>query len=433
MSRRVVITGLGLISPFGNTPEKLWHGLSTGQSAVRAAASLTPAHKLPFAAEAWEFTGAIEEFGPLEKILARTIKKNLKIMCREIQMGVAVAQLCMTHAGLSLDKVNRERIGVLYGSDYLLTLPQEFAAGVRKCLGPDGQFDFKLWADNGLTTVEPLWLLKYLPNLPAAHVAIFNDLRGPNNSVTVREASANVALAEAYLTIHRGHADQMLAGATGTRVHTARTMHVVMQETMAQGDDPAALSKPFDLARNGQVVGEGAAAVLLEELETAQARGATILGEVVGYGSSVAQKPAGTADLRTSVGNAVRAALRSAGISPADLGHLHAHGLATPASDAAEAQGIADALGSAVAKVPVAAAKANFGNLGAAGGAVELIGSLLALQAGTLFPLLNYRNPDPACPIRPARTGDAAGDSFINLNLTPQGHAAAVTVRRFAA
>src|SRR3954469_240957 len=278
MSRRVVITGVGVISPLGNSAEKLWAGLSSGVSGVRELTAI-PAAAYPthYGAEAHDFTGSIDDFGPLEKAMSRNIKKNLKVMCREMQLGIAAAQLALTDCGLSLGSANLDRVGCVYGSDYMLTLPQDFVSGVRSCLDERGQFDFSNWAEKGLPTVEPLWLLKSLPNLPASHIAIFNDLRGPNNSLTMREASSNLAITEAYCTIVRGHADAMLAGATGSKVHPARTIHVVTQEEVAVRDgDPARLSRPFDRHRAGAVLGEGAAALMLEELKYAQSRGAQI-------------------------------------------------------------------------------------------------------------------------------------------------------------
>lgn len=288
MSRRVVITGIGLISPLGNTPAKLWESLSSGVSGVRELTSISvEAFPTKYGAEARDFTGAIDDFGPLDKTMSRTIKKNLKVMCREMQMGIAVAQLALNDCKLPLDSVNLDRVGCVYGSDYMLTLPQEFTAAVRACLDEQGKFDFRQWGEKGLEAVEPLWLLKYLPNLPASHISIFNDLRGPNNSLTMREPAGNLAIAEAYCTIVRGHADAMLAGATGTKVHPARTIHVVTQEEVAVGDgDPTKLSRPFDRDRHGAVLGEGAACLMLEELEHAQARNAQILGEVIGFSSS---------------------------------------------------------------------------------------------------------------------------------------------------
>lgn len=434
MTRRVVITGIGLVSPLGNSAAALWDALANERSGVTELTSVPSASlPSPYGAEAHSFTASIEDFGPLEKKMSRDIKKNLKVMCREIQMGVAVAQLCITDAGLKLDAIDRDRLGVLYGSDYMMTLPGEFAAGVRKCLNDNGQFDFQRWAEFGLPEVEPLWLLKYLPNLPAAHVAIFNELRGPNNSLTSREASANLAVAEAYHTILRGHADRMLAGATGTRIHPARSIHVSMQETIAAGSDPTKLSRPFDAARNGQVIGEGAACLLLEELASAEARGAKIVGEIIGSGSSIVADRNSVPDEKTAIANVLKQCLNSAKLKPADLGHVHAHGLSDVQLDKREAQGIASVLGADKDRIPVAAAKSYFGNLGAAGGLVEAIASTLAMQNGQLFPIQTLENLDPECPIRPAKRGDAAGQTCVNLSVTPQGQASGITIRKWVA
>jgi 3-oxoacyl-[acyl-carrier-protein] synthase II len=433
MSRRVVITGIGLVSPLGNSPEQLWSALASGQSGVGELRG-APADALPtrYGAEARQFSGAIEDFGPLDKGMSRTIKKNLKVMCREIQMGVAVAQLAITSAKLDLATANLDRVGVVYGSDYMLTLPQEFATGIRNCLTPEGRFEFRDWAEKGLPSVEPLWLLKYLPNLPASHIAIFNDLRGPNNSLTMREASSNLAIGEAFATIVRGHADAIIAGSTGTKIHPARTIHVVTQEEIASGDEPFRLSRPFDLHRTGAVMGEGAAAVMLEELETAKARGAQIYGEILGAASSAATDRRGTGQIRTAIRNALAMALRHAGLSPIDVGHVHAHGLGSRRIDAEEAQAIAEVFQDRQMPVPVVAAKSYFGNLGAASGLVELISSLLAQQHGKLFATLNYTTPDPDCPIRVVADRDVpAGDTFLNVNTSPQGQASAVLVGRY--
>jgi 3-oxoacyl-[acyl-carrier-protein] synthase II len=434
MVRRVVMTGMGLISPLGSSPESLWESLSAGKSGVGPLQAV-PGEVLPtrFGAEAGGFTGAIEDFGPLEKLMARTIKKNLKVMCREMQMGVAVAQLALTHAGLNLAAANRDRIGVVYGSDYMLTVPHEFIAGIKNCLDDRGQFDFTHWGDKGLPAVEPLWLLKYLPNLPASHISIFNDLRGPNNSIIMREAASNLAIGEAYTTIVRGHADAMLAGATGTKIHPARTIHVVTEEEIATSDrSPEALSRPFDRDRNGAVMGEGAAAILLEELESARARGAKIVGEVLGASSSSVTDRRGVGQIRQAIVNVLNAALKASGLTVDEVGHIHAHGLGAIRSDADEAQAIAAVFQGRKAPIPVVAAKSYFGNLGCAGGMVECIASALALNQGRLFRTLNYETPDPECPVHVVTSEIPAGDTFINLNVTPQGQASAAVVRKFA-
>jgi len=222
-----------------------------------------------------------------------------------------------------------------------------------------------------------------------------------------------------------------LTGATGTKVHPARTIHVVTQEEVAVHDgDPAKLSRPFDRHRAGTVLGEGAAAMMLEEIEYAQARGAQILGEVVGFGSSAVSDIRGIGQYKTAFKNVLNQALRASHLKPEEVGHLNAHGLSTRRCDAEEAQAIAEVFDGR--RPPVVAAKSYFGNLGAAGGLVELIASLLALNHNRLFRTLNYETPDPECPVNVVARDDVSpGDSFIKLSITPQGQASAVTVRRF--
>jgi 3-oxoacyl-[acyl-carrier-protein] synthase II len=433
-TRRVVITGAGAISPLGNTKEALWEALSHGRSGVGPlSVNFSGAMPIRIGAESRQFTGEIDDFGPLEKEQKKAIRKGLKVMCRECQMGVAAAQLALTDAGAVSGKVAPERIGITFGADYMLSLPEEFSEGILQCLDAKGRFQFSRWGGEGMPKMSPLWLLKYLPNMPASHLAIYNDFRGPNNSLTLREAAANAAVGEAYQTILRGSADVMLVGATGTRLHPMKMIHVLQQEETFQGDgDPATASRPFDRDRHGMVLGEGAAAIVLEELATAQARNATIHGEVIGAASSSVAGRHLTAQRGQAMANVLRAVLRSAEMDANDVGHLHAHGLSTRTSDVEEAHAIAEVFGGRSKPLPVTAAKSYFGNLGASSGMVELISSLLAIQHDRLFPILNYTTPDPECPLAAVRNGDdRPGDSFINLNVTPQGQAAAVIIRRW--
>jgi 3-oxoacyl-[acyl-carrier-protein] synthase II len=432
--RRVVITGMGLISPLGNTPQELWAALSSGTSGVAPLVNVPPVY-LPttFAAEARAFTGSIDDFGPLEGDLKKSIRKGLKVMCRESQMGVAAAQRAQADAKIGAGAIDPERGGVVFGSDYMLTEPDDFSAGIRRCLDESGKFDFKRWGDEGIPQVTPLWLLKYLPNMPASHIAIYNDLRGPNNSLTLREASSNAAVGEAFRTIARGSADMIIAGATGTRVHPMKIVHSIIQEEVANGGvEPAKASRPFDLNRAGMVLGEGAGAIVLEELASAQARGATILAEIVGTATSSVASANGVAQRETALTNVMNATLRDAGAKPEDVGHLHAHGLATRSCDEEEARAIRKVFGNHTDKLPVTAAKSYFGNLGAASGLIEMIGSILALGDGKLFGVLNYETPDPACPVQVCRPGTPAGANFLHTNVTPQGQASAVMIRLLA-
>ena len=430
-SCRVVITGIGLISPLGNDPTTLLQRLLARTSGIR------PLTRVPqgilgvdHGAEANEFTGDISEYGPLDKQFQRTIRKGAKVMCREIEMGVAVAQLALHDAGLDPNMRDRDRTGVIYGCDYIMSLPEEFAVGIKKCLDENGNFNFELWGQYGRPEVNPLWLLKYLPNMPASHIAIYNDLRGPNNSITVREASAGAALAEAHSTIQRGHADALVVGSTGSRIHPLRSLHASMQEQLAsECDDPTKMSRPFDVSRNGSVLGEGAAALVCESLEHAKGRGANIVAELVGYASSAVGPHDGNQHIQIAVANVLRGALGAA--DPKSIGHIHAHGLSTPESDQQEAQAIADVFGNPSEQPPVTTAKGNFGNIGAGSGMVETVASLKAL-GGDLFPIRNLESLDNRCPINACtESGIAAGDEFINVNVTPQGQASAVRIRRW--
>jgi len=433
-TRRVVITGVGSISALGSTKEALWESLSQARSGVGpSSVEFSDAIPIRVAAEAKQFTGEIDDFGPLEKEQKKAIRKGLKVMCRECQMGVAAAQLALADARVASKQVDPERTGIAFGADYMLSLPDEFSEGILQCVDAGGRFQFSRWGGEGMPKMSPLWLLKYLPNMPASHLAIYNDFRGPNNSLTLREAAANAAVGEAYQTILRGSADVMLAGATGTRLHPMKMIHVLQQEEAFQGDgDPAAASRPFDRDRRGMVLGEGAASVVLEELATAQARNATIYGEVVGAASSSVAGRHLVAQRQQAMMNVLRAVLRSEEIDVNDVGHVHAHGLSTRTCDIEEARAIQEVFGGRSRPVPVTAAKSYFGNLGASSGMVELIASLLALQHDRLFPILNYATPDPECPVAAVRTGDTRpGNSFINLSVTPQGQATAVMVRRW--
>ncbi|MFG0262057.1 MAG: beta-ketoacyl synthase N-terminal-like domain-containing protein, partial [Novipirellula sp. JB048] len=213
-SRRVVITGRGVVSPLGIEASAMLEHLRAGKSGIGPFTQVPQGVlSVDHGAEATEFTGDISNYGPLEKPLQRTIRKGSKVMCREIEMGVAVAQLALHDSALSEDKRVSERVGVVYGSDYIMSLPEEFSAGILKCMDEEGEFDFDKWGGQGRPQVNPLWLLKYLPNMPASHIAIYNNLRGPNNSITVREASGGAALGEAVSTIERGHADALIVGA----------------------------------------------------------------------------------------------------------------------------------------------------------------------------------------------------------------------------
>lgn len=428
--RRVVVTGMGVVTPLGNTVDELWQALIEGRSGVAALPERPEKQPTQIGAAAHDFSGSIDDFGELESARKKAIRKGLKVMCRETQMGVAAAQRALTDAGLPENSYDPERSGVVFGSDYMLTEPHDLIDAFRNCVTSDGKFDFAKWASAGMTEMTPLWLLRYLPNMPGCHIAIYNDLRGANNSLTLRESSANQAIGEAMRTIQRGSSDMMVAGATGTRLHLVRWVQTVLQEELADSDDPPSAARPFDRDRCGAVLGEGAGVLVLEEKSKAEARGAKIHAEVIGSGSSVVAGERGAACREKALTTAIRAALQDAGIEASDVGHIHAHGLSSRTCDMDEARAIQAVFGPPEKQPPVTAAKSYFGNLGAGSGAVELAASIAALNQEKLFPSLNYETPDPECPVAVvAGPGVSPGRTALNLNVTHQGQASAVLVR----
>lgn len=442
-SHRVVITGLGVVSPIGCDLETVWTSLSSGRTGISRLASL-PAGAFPFlsGAEVRDFTGDIENYGPLDKGLQRSIKKNMKVMCREIEMGVAAAQKALSDSGLGDDRVP-ERCGCLFGCDYILTRPEEFSEGLQHCrqhaireqgnaaMSGDPRSLVAAWPEHGLSKVNPLWLLKYLPNMPNSHVSIYNDLRGPNNAITVREASMHLSVAEATSIIRRGAADVMLVGATGSRLHPLRTTQVVLSEKVAsEQPDPAAMSRPFDVTCDGAVLGEGAGAVVLESLEHALARGAKVWGEVVGFGSSMVGASGRPNHLRKAVYQAMRGAVSQSRNALGSHWHLHAHGLSSPDCDRDEALAIGDLFTELDGSVPVTAGKSYFGNCGAGGAAIELVCSLLAIENGSLFPILNTDEPIPEATWFTKKAPLPSGSGFLHSSFTLQGQAASLAVAK---
>jgi 3-oxoacyl-[acyl-carrier-protein] synthase II len=385
-----------------------------------------------FGGEIKSFTGDIENFGPLDKTLQRNIRKNLKVMCREIELGVAACQLALSHSGLSAEVRDPERTGIVFGCDYIMSRPEEYADGILACRDQAGEFHLGQWPTAGLPKVNPLWLLKYLPNMPASHVAIYNDLRGPSNSITVRETSTGLSISEATAMIRRGVADAMLVGSTGSNLQPMRAIRLCKQVPLAsERSDASQMSRPFDQSRDGQVMGEGSGALVLESLESATKRGATIFGEVFDGASGCVPPNQSKQFIRKAIGDLMAKQLKAVDGGLPENWHLHASGCGDVDGDTQEAMGIRDALGKMADKIPVVAAKSYFGHLGAGSAAVEIAASCLALKYGTLFPVLNYETPDPNCPINVGKQSQPAGNAFVHLAYTPQGQASSVMIRSF--
>jgi len=387
--REIVITGIGIVSPIGIGTEAFWSALCSCRSGVRRIAQLAGAD-LPI------FFGAqVADFDPKRYVRPR---KSLKVMSRDIQLAFAAADLARNQAQLGEKPVAPERLGIVFGSEMIPCEASELIDVYRGCT-VDGRFDFSRWGEAAMAEMFPLWMLKYLPNMPACHIGIAQDARGPNNSLTLGEVSTLSAVAEAIRGSERGHADAMIAGGAGSRVHASMWGRSEVYDVSSRSDDPAAAARPFDAKRDGTVSGEGAGAFVLETRGHAEARGAKPLARVLAYCGNFEPNRNGQTLQGKAIRQSIIGALRGANLEPSDIGHINAHGNSTMLGDRIEAAAIAELLGD----VPVTAPKSYFGNHGAGTGAGEVAASLLALQHGIVPPTLNYEYPDPQCPVNVVR------------------------------
>ena len=417
-SRRVVLTGIGAITPIGIGAGAFWDALQHGKSGVRTITSFDPA-ALPA-----RFAGEVEGFDA-KKFVSKEGRKQLKVMARAIQLAVGAAQLAMDDAKVDKAKLDCTRFGVEFGAGLLSTDLAELGPASQESIGASpGTVDLRAWGTQGKAAITPLWMLKYLPNMLACHVSILHDAQGPNNTITEGDAASLLALGEAYQILRRGHADVFLAGGGDSKVNPLSMVRQAMFGHLSYGNEnPADACRPFDRRRDGLVIGEGACVVVVEDLEHAGRRGAAIYGEIVGFGSAFDRGVTGRGMAR-----AMRAALAQADVSPTEIDHVNAHGLGSPRFDAAEAKAIVDVFGPR--GVPVWAIKGNIGNLGAAGSVTELAGSLLAMKRGSVPATRNFREPDEACPVAVTTAArDVAKPYFLKLGFTEMGQCAAVVIR----
>lgn len=412
----VVVTGWGVVSPVGIGVEPFWQALVAGQSGIKKLTRLNTAG-LPV-----HFGGEVADFEPKQFI--RPLK-SLKVMCRDIQLGVAAAGMAISSAGVHAENVNPERFGVTFGADAIACEPLEVAEAYRASVA-GGKFSLAAWGERGLGAIHPLWMLRYLPNMPACHIAIAHDARGPNNTVTLGDVSSLIAIAEAAHVIQRGAADVMVCGGTGTRLTPVNFVRGFVNQMSHRNEAPAEACRPFDRDREGIVLGEGAAAIVLEHRRHAQARGARPLARLVGYGAAQAMRPQDTGSQSSAIQAAIGSALRRANWTAADVGHVNAHGAATTRDDMAEAQAIHAALGA----VPVTAPKGALGHLGAGSGAVEFIATMLSCVHRVIPPTLNYRTPAAECPVAVVAGGprETTRRTALALSHAVTGQAAALAV-----
>jgi 3-oxoacyl-[acyl-carrier-protein] synthase II len=377
MNRRVVITGTGLLTPVGLDVQESWAALLGGRSGAGPITQYdTSGHDVRFAAE-------VKGFDPLIYIDRKEVKRTDRFS----QFAIATAVQAMKEAGLddAFDSLDSERFGVIVGSGIggIHTFEEQHARLL----------------DKGPGRVSPFFVPMFISDIAAGLVSIRYNAKGPNYCTVSACASGAHAVGNAFRSIKYGEADVMLAGGTEASVTpTTIAGFANMTALSTRNDDPERASRPFDAGRDGFVLGEGAGMVLLEELEHARARGATIIAEVVGYGQTAdAYHITSPAEGGEGAVRAMRQAMKEAGAEPANVDYVNAHGTSTPANDKNESAAVRTALGDRAYEIIVGSTKSMTGHtLGAAGG-VEAVISALVCRDGKIPPTINYETPDPDC------------------------------------
>ena len=373
--RRVVVTGLGAVTPIGNDVKEYWEGLCSGRNGVAGITLFDPSrHACRFAAEVKHFNPA----GWLEP-------KEAKRWDRFCQFGVVAAKQAIGHAGLVIDGSNAQRVGVSIGSGVGGLLMMESQAHVLADRGPD--------------RVSPFCVPMMIPNMATGLAAIALGAKGPSSAVATACAAGSNAIGDAFRLIQLGLADVMVCGGAESAITPLGVAGFASAKALSfRNDDPSTASRPFDLERDGFVIGEGAGVIVLESLEHAQQRGANVLAEIVGYGTTcdahhiTAPSPGGVGGAE-----AMRLALADARLAPEAVDYVNAHGTSTQANDSNETAAIKAALGEQAYRTPVSSTKSMTGHLLGGSGGIEAVAAVLAIGNNVMPPTINYANPDPAC------------------------------------
>ena len=388
--RRVVITGMGCVTPLGLGVEPLWKNLMAGASGV-GLTTVFDASRFPTKISAEVRNWDISDEG---QDAARW-----QFCGRHTRFAAGAALQAMKDAGLLQGlPADPSRLGVYLGSG---EGQQDFASFTRMMNAAiqGDVLDVAKFTKEGLETLHPLAEVEQEPNMPAGHLAALFNAQGPNLNCLTACAASSQAIGEATELVRRGEADVMLSGGTHSMIHPfGVTGFNLLTALSTRNDEPARASRPFDNERDGFVLGEGAAMVVLEELEHAKRRGAHIHGELIGYGSTAdAYRITDTHPEGRGASSCIRLALADAGLGLHDIDYINAHGTSTSVNDRVETLAIKTVFGEHAYKIPVSSTKSMMGHLIAAAGATELIVCLLAIRDGMLPPTINYENPDPDC------------------------------------
>lgn len=397
VDRRVVVTGMGLVTPLGTGVEKNWEALIAGRSGIGL---ITRFDASDFSSR---IAGEVRDFDPLEWIE----KKDIKKMDLFIQYALSAAEQAMRQSGLKIDDSNADRVGVLVG------------VGIGGlCTIEENHLSFM---ETRLKRVTPFFIPKLIANLAPGQISIRYGARGENVATTSACASGSHAVGEAYRMIRHGYMDAAITGGAEAALTSLGVGgFVAMRALSTRNDNPEAASRPFDRERDGFVIAEGAAALILEEREAAIARGAKIFAEIVGYASNAdayhitSPSPEGQGAARC-----MQLCLADGDLDLNEVDYINAHGTSTPPGDLAETQAIKRVFGERAAKIAVSSTKSMTGHTLGAAGAIESVYTILAIERGMLPPTINYEYPDPECDLdyvpnraRPAKIRLALNNSF---------------------
>ncbi|ADG06158.1 beta-ketoacyl-ACP synthase II [Kyrpidia tusciae] len=410
MKRRVVVTGVGVLTPIGNSVSEFWSHLLAGRSGIRRI------DRFDVSEFPTQIAGMVENFDP-EAFIDR---KEARRMDRFAQFAVAAAKMALEDAGLSMADTDPERVGVYIGSGIggLHTLMEQH----------------QILLEKGPRRVSPFLIPMMIADMASGQVSIQFGAKGPNSAPISACATGTHAVGDATRMIQYGAADVMIAGGTEATIHPMALAGFSSAKAMStRNDEPERAVRPFDLQRDGFVMSEGAGVLILEALEHAQKRGARIYGEVVGYGMSGdafhVTQPAPEGD---GAARAMVAALKDAGLQPEDVDYINAHGTGTDLNDKFETIAIKRVFGDHAYRVAVSSIKSMVGHMLGAAGAVEAIASLLTLQEGKIPPTINYETPDPDCDLDyvPNVYREAKVNVVLSNSFGFGGHNACIVVRR---
>jgi 3-oxoacyl-[acyl-carrier-protein] synthase II len=410
--KRVVITGLGIISPLGNDISNFWQALREGKSGIGPTTS--------FDVSTYDSRIAGEVKGFDHKLYGMSVK-DVRRMEKFVQYAVACAHQAIADSGLDLEKEDRNRAGVLVGSGIggLYTIEEEH----------------KILLEKGVARVSPFLIPMLIVNEAAGHVAINFGLKGPNSCVATACASGSHAIGDAFRILERGDADIMICGGTESCIVPMGVGgFCALKALSTRNNEPQKASRPFDLERDGFVMAEGAGIVVMESLEHAKKRNAKIMAEIVGYGMScdayhiTAPDPEGDGAAR-----AMKQALTDAQLNPEDINYINAHGTSTKLNDKLETLAIKKALGAHAFKVMISSTKSMTGHLLGAAGGLEFIVCCLAIRDNLVPPTINYEHPDPDCDLDyvPNTARNTKVDVCLSNSLGFGGHNATLVVKRF--